>query len=105
MNQQHSKDIALHALIDGFELFHTPAREAYATVPVNGHQETWPLKSAEVRHVLAERYYTQTGIMPGVTSCTNLVRRLEGKALFEGPTHPVHLRVAEHDGCLYVDLA
>jgi hypothetical protein len=105
MRAPHSNDLTLNAFTDGFELFHTPTREAYATVPVNGHRETWPLKSAEFRHVLADRYYTQTGTMPGVTSCTNLIRRLEGEALFQGSTHRVHLRVAEYNGCIYVDLA
>jgi len=105
MNQQHSKDIALHALIDGFGLFHTPAREAYATVPVNGHQETWRLKSAEFRHILAKRYHTQTGTMPSNYRLNQYLQTLTGKALFEGSTHRVYLRVAEHDRCLYVDLA
>jgi putative DNA primase/helicase len=33
------------------------------------------------------------------------LRTLEAQALFDGPTHPVHLRVAEANGCLYLDLA
>ena len=30
---------------------------------------------------------------------------LEGKALFGGPEGTVHVRVAEHDGAVYIDLA
>lgn len=105
MNQQHSNDITLNSLTDGFELFHTPAREAYATIPVNEHQETWPLKSQECRYLLAQRYYVQTSTMPSDYRLNQLLQTLKGEALFKGPTHPVHLRVAAHEGCLYVDLA
>jgi len=39
------------------ELFHTPDREPYATVPVHGHAETWPIRSTEFRHLLERHHY------------------------------------------------
>ena len=30
---------------------------------------------------------------------------LAGKAIFDGPEHPVHVRIAEHEGVTYLDLS
>jgi hypothetical protein len=49
----------------GVELFHTPEGEAYATVEVDRHSETWPLKAKGFRRWLARRFYEEEGKTPG----------------------------------------
>lgn len=39
------------------EFFHTPDGEAYATVVVGGHKETWQLRSKGFRGWLGKTYY------------------------------------------------
>jgi hypothetical protein len=39
------------------ELFHTPDRVPYATMPVATHTETWPLVSMETRDWISHRFY------------------------------------------------
>jgi hypothetical protein len=73
---QHSTDTVLSSLIDETELFHTTSREAYATIPVNGHQETWALKSEGFQILLAHHYYQQTRTMPNDTSLKKFIRTL-----------------------------
>jgi hypothetical protein len=48
-----SQALRLVMLTETVELFHSPACEAYATVEVNDHWETWPLRSRGFRQWLA----------------------------------------------------
>ena len=52
-----SYDDTLSVVLDDLELFHTPAREAYATLSVQGHRETWALASKEFRYLLERHLY------------------------------------------------
>src|SRR5215831_10172285 len=87
------------------DLFHTSQQEGYATLGVNSHRETWALHSKEFRRLLERRYYETTGILPSPKTLTDDLRILEGKARFEGPELPVHLRIAEQENRIYLDLA
>ena len=104
---QHSHDIVLNSLLSNFELFYTRTQESYATIMINGHQETWALKSAEFQHLLSYHYFQQTGAIPSETRLKKATRTLEGKALFGEPStqRNVHLRIAEYNDCIYLDLA
>ena len=53
------------AIEAGVELFHTPEGEAYATMEVDGHLETWPLKVRGFRRWLARRFYDEEDKAPG----------------------------------------
>lgn len=94
------------------ELFHDPEGEPYATVEVEGHHETWPLKSRGFKNWLRHRYYTaqkeddqESPGAPRAQALNDALAQLEAKCQFEGPEHPVHVRVAEKDGAIYIDLA
>jgi hypothetical protein len=43
------------------ELFHTAAGTAFADIPVNGHRETWPIRSKRLRSWLRRCHYQATG--------------------------------------------
>ena len=53
---QATRLVAL-ALGAGVELFHTPEGEGYATMQIDGHKETWPLKVKGFRRLLARLFY------------------------------------------------
>jgi hypothetical protein len=42
-------------------LFHTATGTAYADLLVDGHRETWPIRSKRFRGWLRRRYYEATG--------------------------------------------
>ncbi|MGH7486406.1 MAG: hypothetical protein ACREMY_12535, partial [bacterium] len=48
------------ALDAGIELFHNPASEPFATLPIDGRKETWPLKSKVVKRWLQRLFYEST---------------------------------------------
>jgi hypothetical protein len=93
------------ALSEGAELFHTTEGEAFATVPMDGRRETWPLKTKTIRRWLARLFYEATEAAPGSQAIQDALGVLEGKALFDGLEHCVNVRTAEHNGAIYLDLA
>lgn len=86
------------------ELFHDPGGTAYATIPVGGHKETHPLRSRGFREWMARRYHEQHEKTPNTQALVDATAVLAGKALYDGPERAVHVRVAGHDGAVYVDL-
>lgn len=87
------------------ELWHTPEREPYATLSINGHREIMPLRSRLFRDWLSRRFYEEQGKAPGGQALEDALNTLRGDALFSGPEHPVYVRVAAANGRLYLDLA
>ncbi|MDP9363784.1 MAG: hypothetical protein M3Q10_06095, partial [Chloroflexota bacterium] len=89
----------------GVELFHDPNSEPFATFDAGGHRETAPIRAGAFRQWLAKRFYDRHAAAPGSQAVQDALSVLGGKAAFEGPTLPVWVRLAEHDGRLYLDLA
>ena len=88
------------------ELWHDPDGEAYITLsaPRKGHRENWPLRSKGARHWLRWRFYNAYGGAPGSQAFDEASRQLEAQALYEGAEHEVHLRIAQHEDRIYLDL-
>jgi hypothetical protein len=89
----------------GVDLFHTTEGEAFATISVGGHRESHPLKSKGFRRWLVRGYYEQFDRPPAALAMQDALALLEARAHFDGPEREVYVRVAEHDGAIYVDLA
>jgi hypothetical protein len=85
-------------------LFHTLDGEAYASLVVEGHTETWPLKVKGFRRWLARLFYEEYDKTPGSQALQDALGVLEGKALYDGPEYPVYTRLAEDNGAIYLDL-
>jgi hypothetical protein len=94
----------LIALADEAKLFHTAGGEVYAQVPVEDHWETWTLRSKGFRLWIVLKYYQQCGKPPGSQALQNAIGLLEAKAQYEGAEAPLFVRLAEHNGRIYVDL-
>jgi hypothetical protein len=100
-----SQATRLVALAADAELWHTPDDEAYATIVVEGHREHHPLTSKHFRRWLRGKFYRETRAAPGSQAVQDALGVLEAQAVFEGPEHSVFVRVAEHAGKIYIDLA
>jgi hypothetical protein len=87
------------------ELFHTPAGTAFADVLIDGHRETWAVRSKRIRDWLRRRHYEATGAAPRPPEIRSALDLLEARAQFDAPEQAVHVRLAEHAGRIYLDLA
>jgi hypothetical protein len=87
------------------DLWHDEAGDCYATFPVNGHRENWPLASKAFRRWLSVRSYEETGLAPGGQALEDAIRVLEARAYSEGPERTPCLRAGEADRGAYLDLA
>lgn len=101
--EQSQATIAANLALE-WELWHTVAKEAYATIPMGDHQETWAVRSQTVKRYLAKCFFDQEGKAMNSDALSAAVNLIEAKGLFEGEVHPVHVRVAEHEGNIYLDL-
>ncbi len=91
----------------GAELFHTPAGEAYASVPVGGHRETHQVKAKGFRRWLVRAFFNEQDRPPGAQALQDALGLLEARAQFDGTERQVFVRVAEGGSgdTIYVDLA
>jgi hypothetical protein len=87
------------------ELFHDANLKGFATIAVDAHLETWPIRSKGFRSWLLRRFFQATGKAPGSQAMQDALGVLEAQAHFDGPEHEVYVRVAHVDGKIYIDLA
>jgi hypothetical protein len=88
----------------GIDLFHDEPGNAYASFTVQDHLETWPLRAKTVKTHLSRLYYLDAGKAPNAQAVTDALQVLTGEALFAGPERIVAVRLADHDGVLYLDM-
>lgn len=86
------------------ELFHDEDNTGYATVTVNGHQESHKLRTKGFKTWLEHRYFLREKGAPNSEAMTGALNILEAKARFEGATCPVNVRIAGHNDKIYLDL-
>ena len=86
-------------------LFHTASGVAYADFITDGHRETWPIRSKRFRTWLRRCYYQTTGAAASPAAIGSALDLLEARAQFDAPKRAVSIRVAEHTGRFYLDLA
>ena len=86
------------------DLFHTPTNEPFASCMVKGHTENHAVRSPEFKNWLMHRMFVASGRIPTSHALESALSLLCGKACFAGPKHEVHVRLAQHDDDLIVDL-
>jgi hypothetical protein len=84
-----------------FDLWHDATLTAFATTGRHSHA----VKSKAFRHLLVNEYRKQTGKVPNGEALTNAITTVEAAAIFDGPERPAFVRVAGHDGRVYLHLA
>jgi Bifunctional DNA primase/polymerase, N-terminal len=85
--------------------FHTPDQVPYADVIVNGHRHTYAVRSRAFRMWLTGQYLEREDKGVGAQTLQDTFNTLEAIAICRGETREVHLRIAEYQGKLYLDLA
>jgi hypothetical protein len=105
MASQASLIVELALAADDIELFRTSTHDGYVRLPSDGHLEVWPIRSSAFRRWLSRLYFVREAGAPGGQALTDALAVLEGLALFDGFEHEVHLRLAGHEGDIYLDLA
>jgi hypothetical protein len=89
----------------GVELWHDSDDEGFATIMVNGHREHWPVRSRVFRTWLQRAFYEKKETVANAQATSDALSVLDGKARFDGAEHRVFVRVAEHEGAVFLDLA
>jgi hypothetical protein len=100
---------ALTRIGETAELFKTPDGTLWARFQTNAHFECWPIQSAGggFGRWLVSEYLKKTGRSPSKTAVESALLTLGSKAQYDESkkSQEVFTRVAEHAGCIYLDLA
>ena len=91
-------------LDEGCELFHDDEQRAYASMHVNGHIETWPIRRKGFRQWLSHRYFSVNKTSPSAQAVQDALGVLEGRALHLGKEETVYVRVGGNDHDIFLDL-
>ncbi len=94
----------LMSIAESSELFHTPDKQPYANIDVNGHRETWHVRSHSFELWMIQRFYEATSRAPSSEALNATLNSVQARAYFSEAEHKVFLRVATHDGKIYIDL-
>ena len=100
---QTQADIMLR-LMQGVALFHASDMTAFADIDINGHRETWPVKSKTFSYWLARAFYQETHSAAGSEAIQATLNVIEAKARHDALEREAHVRTARLDGKLYIDL-
>lgn len=96
-------DVLFSFIEDELELFRGSDGRPYGTARLSGLNETYNLKSSQVREWIIRRYRERSSTLPGVehlnAAITAAVAYANG-----GKLVPVYTRVANHNGIIYLDL-
>ena len=87
------------------DCFHTADGTGYVDLDIKGHRETSPIRSKGFKRWIARRFYELTDGAPNSEALQAALNVIEARAHFDAPQMDVHIRVAGHDGTLYIDLA
>lgn len=86
------------------ELFHTPEGTPYGTFAVDGHHETWPVRSTHFEHLLVNRFYESEKCAPKDQELHDALGTISAEARLKGRELPVFTRLAEWWDNIYLDL-
>ena len=98
-------DMLVQIAFDEAELCHDKDQNAYATIQINEHWETWAVRSKGFKLWLRRRLREEHDKAAHSDAVRTAIEEVEAKALFEDPETKVFVRLAEHDGAIWLDLA
>src|SRR4029077_1923916 len=67
--------------------------------------QAWLRQQYYERAWLRQQYYERTWDAPSPAALNAALNVLEARTVFDGPQHQVSVRLAEHEGLIYLDLA
>jgi hypothetical protein len=102
---RRSATATLLRIAERYDLFHSPDGTGYADIDVDGHRETLALRSRETKGRLEHEYLLKVMDTPPHNAVQSTISTLETRAKYQGPERSVHVRVADQEGHLFLDLA
>jgi putative DNA primase/helicase len=102
--KKQSEEIA-DAAMGRCRLFHTPDHQSFAVIQKDGHQETWAIRSRDFDLWLRVQAYRAMGKIPSAQMIRDARNFIEGEAFINSPVQTVHIRFAQHEEDIYMDLA
>jgi hypothetical protein len=105
--RSQSQATLLVELAAAAELFRTPGTDgqAFALVPSGGCGAVMPVPGIRFKRWLRHQFYKRYHVAPSEQAVAGAAETLASRAVFEGPEHPVWVRVAAHQSATYLDLA
>ncbi|KZK79380.1 hypothetical protein PsW64_03004 [Pseudovibrio sp. W64] len=100
-----ARGVSLLSVAQDLELWHSPQKDAFATVLVNDHYEHWAVESQSFKRWLVGRYYEKTGLAPSTQNLSDALRVFEVRALEQGACNTPFMRIGWQDGESWLDLA
>jgi hypothetical protein len=104
-SSRRSTTATLLRIAERYGLFHSPDGTGYADIDIHGHRETLTLRSKAMKGRLEYDYYREVEDTPPPDAIQSTISMLETRAKYEGPERSVHVRVADQEGRLFLDLA
>lgn len=104
-NEPTIADMLVQIAFDEAELCHNKDQSAYAAIQVDGHCETWPVRSKGFRLWLRRRLREEQDRSAYSEAVNTAIEEVEAKALFDDPEIEAHVRLAEYEGAIWLDLA
>ena len=97
----------LMRIADQAHLICTPSGALYARVPINSHYEIVSIgeKGSGFRRWLVHRFKAEYGFAPNSDAISQTMSGVQADAEFIGEKAEIYTRIAEKDGCIYLDLA
>lgn len=89
---------------EGIELFHDERGGAYTRVHFEAGTRIVAVKSREFETYLGQLTWARTRKAAGSEAIRAAKGVLEGKAIYEGPEHPLHCRVVRFQGDIWIDI-
>ena len=86
------------------EFFRNPDKSPYATIRMDKHFETYPLRSTVFAAYLRGRFFDEVGIAIGSGAISDAVGVFESRALWGNAEVPVFTRVGGDNSAIYLDL-
>ncbi len=102
--EQQTQAQILTELAADAHLFYDPDYTPYATISINGHSETWTIRSSSFRRWLVRRFYLRTEKPPSTQALNDTLGLLEARAQFDSEAALVFTRLAEVGEKVYLDL-
>jgi len=87
------------------ELFRDPYGNAFVTTKLHGIDETMQINDRRYKAKLRMEYTSKTGEIATATAVLTALDQIEAIALLDRPEFATAIRIAEHGGKLYIDLA
>jgi DNA polymerase I-like protein with 3'-5' exonuclease and polymerase domains len=104
-NEKESAATRLVQLANEAHLIHNADGDGFAVMMVDGHKETWLLRSKGFKRWLQRKFFERYEKAPGSQAVHDALGVIEGKALYDGPERRIFVRIGEKDGKIYLDLA